>query len=422
MRYEYIAQQDNTPNMIDEGRLQVACFATDFGMPADGARARIMDGTKVIEELVTDSSGQTLEITLPAPPLEYSQQPNQPKPFGLYNVQVDMEGYEPCLIQGVQIFPDTTASQRVRLNPIRTDGSEMRTIAIKDHTLWGNFPPKIPEDAVKPLPPTTGFVVLREPVIPEYMIVHAGAPSDKNAPNYTVSFRDYVKNAACCEVYANWPEQTLKANILAIMSLALNRVFTEWYRGKGYNFTITNSTAVDQAFSYGRNIFDEISRIVDEIFTNYITKPGISQPLFTQYCDGNRSKCPDWLSQWGSKDLGDKGYSYIDILKTYYGHDVYLMQAAKVAGVPQSFAGQSLQTGSSGADVRVIQQQLNAISNNFPAIKKVKVDGIYGADTRAAVETFQSVFRLPASGIVDFATWYKISDIYVAVTKMAEMR
>jgi hypothetical protein len=228
--------------MVDEGRLQIACFATDFGMPADGARARIMDGEKVVEELITNSSGQTLEIALPAPPLEYSLQPNQPRPFGTYNVQVEMEGYEPSFIKGVQIFPDTTASQPVRLNPNRQNGDEMRVISIKDPTLWGDFPPKIPEDPVKPLPPPTGFVVLQEPVIPEYMIVHAGVPTDKNAPNYTVSFRDYIKNVACCEIYANWPEQTLRANILAILSLALNRVFTEWYRGKGFNFTITNST------------------------------------------------------------------------------------------------------------------------------------------------------------------------------------
>ena len=224
---------------------------------------------------------------------------------------------------------------------------------------------------------------------------------------------------ASCEIYANWPAASLKSNILAILSFTLNRVFTEWYRGQGKNFTITNSTAYDQAYSHGRNIFAEISQVVDEIFTSYITKPDIRQPLFSQYCDGVRVKREGWLSQWGSKDLADKGYSHLDILRNYYGSSVYIDTAAKVSGIPQSYPGYALTIGSSGDKVKVIQNQLNSISNNYPAIKKVAVDGVYGAGTAAAVKKFQEIFNMPINGIVDFATWYKISAIYVAVEKLA---
>ena len=262
-------------------------------------------------------------------------------------------------------------------------------------------------------------MVLPEVVIPEFIVVHAGRPTDASAPNYYVPFKDYIKNVACCEIYANWPEETLKANIWAIISLTLNRVYTEWYRGQGFNFTITNSTAFDQAFTYGRNIFDEISNVVDNIFNSYITRPGIRQPLFTQYNDGKRVNNPGWLSQWGSKYLGDQGRDAVSILKNYYGPNIYLENANKVAGVPSSYAGTPLQTGSVGPDVRTIQEQLNAISNNYPAIPKVRVDGIFGPETRNAVIEFQKIFNMPQTGIVDFATWYRISFIYVAVAGLA---
>jgi len=253
------------------------------------------------------------------------------------------------------------------------------------------------------------------------MIVHGGHPTNTSAPTYWVPFKDYIKNVASSEIYANWPEETLKANILAIISFTLNRVFTEWYRNKGHDFTITNSTAVDQAYNHGRNIFTEISMVVDEIFTTYITRPGIRQPLFAQYCDGRRVTCPNWLSQWGSKHMGDQGYDAVSILRRYYGSDIYLASAPKVEGIPSSFPGTSLQTGSSGPDVRTIQEQLNTISNNFPAIPKLRVDGIFGEETRNAVMTFQRIFDIPQSGIVDFPTWYRISGIYVAVARLAAL-
>lgn len=410
--------------LTGQGRLKLGVFDINVGRPTSDAIVQITPRgmrNQIIEELITDSSGQTPVINLPAPPLEFSMESRVSIPYSEYDVHILTEGFEPQTIEGVQILPNTTAYQDVRLRPITDYLWQTRVISIRDHTLWGIFPPKIPEDEVKELPPSTGYVVLPNPVIPEFVIVHDGRPEDISAPNYWVPFTDYIKNVASCEIFSNWPLSTITANVLAILSFTLNRIYTEWYRGKGYNFTITSSTAYDHAFTYGRNIYEEISTVVDNIFTSFITRPGIRQPLLTQYCDGKNVSCPDWMSQWGSKDLGDQGYTAIDILKRFYGYDVYLMQAEKVAGVPMSYPGTVLQTGSTGEHVRVIQEQLNTISNNFPAIRKIRVDGIFGEETRNAVETFQNIFRLSSDGIVGFSTWYRISDIYTAVTRMAEL-
>ena len=411
--------------LTDQGRLQIGTLEISAALPASGATVRITQRgqpANVIDELVSDSSGRTPTVYLPAPPVDYSMQLTDVRPYSEYDVSVIMDGFVHAYVEGVQILPDTTSYQDVRLRPGIAYPDDVDVISIKEHTLWGNFPPKVPEMDTKPLPPSTGLVVLPEPVIPEYVVVHAGRPEDTSAPNYWVPFKDYIKNVASCEIYANWPQQTIIANVLAIISFTLNRVYTEWYPSKGYDFTITNSTAFDHAFSYGRNIFQEISRVVDDIFTTFITRPNIRQPLLTQYCDGKRVSCPDWMTQWGSKQLGDEGYAAIDILKRFYGYDIFLMSANKVAGLPSSYPGAPLQMGSSGQNVRVIQEQLNAISNNFPAINKVRVDGVFGDETRRAVEAFQNIFRLASDGIVGFSTWYKLSQIYVSVTRMAELR
>jgi len=408
---------------MPNGRLQIGTFATDAGRPASNAVVRITprgNDNQILDELVTDSSGQTPVIDLAAPPLEFSLDGTD-KPYNEYDIRVIMDGYAPQTIEGVQVFPGVTAYQDIRLMPITGYEAQAQVISIRQHTLWGEFPPKTPEEDVKDLPPSTGFIVLPDPVIPEFIIVHDGSPNNASAPNYWVPFADYIKNVASCEIYANWPHETITANILAILSFTLNRVYTEWYRGKGYHFTITSSTAYDHAFSYGRNIFSEISSVVDSLFTTFITRPGIRQPLFAQYCDGKKITCPTWMTQWGSKALGDQGYKAIDILKSFYGQDIYLMQAQKVEGVPVSFPGTVLQVGSVGEAVRVIQEQLNEISNNYPAIPRVRVDGIFGEQTRIAVEAFQNIFRLSSDGIVGFNTWYKLSYIYISVTKMAEL-
>lgn len=398
------------------GTLEVSTFLRNIGMPAQDALVTISDPytNEVIEELKTNSNGEMPAIELSAPPIEYSMQYDLPRPFNQYNVSVNFEGYEEANITNVQIFDSTTAIQEVILIPT------YENIFIQYPTLWGDFPPKIPESEIKMLPFPTGLVVLPQPVVPEVIVVHNGVPDDTTAANYTVGFRDYIKNVTCSEIYATWPVETLRSNILAVLSFTLNRVFTEWYRGKGYNFTITSSTAYDQAFNYGRNIFKEVSDVVDEIFTTYITRPDIRQPLLTQYVDGRKVPPRDgWLSQWGSKDLGDAGYSALNILKSYYGDNIILKQAEKVEGVPMSFPGTVLKVGSRGESVSMIQEQLNAVSKNYPLIPKVIVDGVYGESTAESVRVFQQVFNLPITGEVNFPTWYKLSDVYVAVSKLA---
>ncbi len=408
---------------FQKGFLRVSVYDQSEGRPINNIEV-VIEGAgengNVIERLITDSSGNTEQIDLSAPNIEYSFEPqSEVRPYSEYNVTVNADGFEPYKIEGVQILQDTLALQNIFLRKREDNTSFENDIIISPHTLWEKFPPKIPEEAVKPLPEGDGFVVLPEPVIPELIIVHDGVPSDASKQNYYVPFKDYIKNVASCEIYPTWPIETIEANILAITSFTLNRVYTEWYRGKGYDFTITNSTAYDQAFVYGRNVFSEISEIVDYLFTTYITKPNILQPYFSQYCNGSDVTCPGWLSQWGSKELGEQGLDAVEILRNYYGSDIYLTSAEVVEGVPVSYPGSPLFFGSEGSSVRTVQEQLNAISDNYPAIQKLRVDGIYGQNTENAVKTFQEIFDLPSSGSVDFATWYKISAIYVAVEKLA---
>lgn len=403
----------------DTGQLRCGVFIKNRGMPVSGAKVIIRAEGRIVEQLTTDSDGQTESIRLAAPPLEYSLgEASGKQPYATYNISFEAPGFKSEHLDGVQVLPDVTALANTALEPQEQE-STPDTIIISPHTLWGDFPPKIPEADAKPMPEASGFVVLSQPVVPELIVVHDGHPDDSKAKNHWVPFKDYIKNVASSEIYPTWPRESIAANVLAILSFTLNRVFTEWYRAKGKDFTITSSTAFDHAFVPGRNIFAEISNIVDEIFTSYITRPGIEQPLFSQYCDGKRVQCPNWMTQWGSKDLADKGYSAVNILKNFYGNEVFLQQALKVAGVPSSYPGSSLGIDASGDNVRTIQRQLNAIADNYPGIKKIAADGVFGQATADAVRAFQGIFNMPQNGIVDFATWYKISDIFVAVTKMA---
>ncbi len=381
----------------------------------------------VVSNLPTNISGQTMLINLPAPDIKYSQTPgSEVKPYSVYNIEVIKSGYIDVIVDGVQILPNTVAIQDIELVKIentRFMRQEVEVIDIGPHTLWGDYPPKIPEDPNKPLPPPTGFVVLDYPQVPEFIIVHDGAPDDPSAPNYYIRYKDYIKNVASSEIYSTWPTTTIYANVCAIISFTLNRVFTEWYRGKGKNFTITSSTAYDHKFIFGRNIYENISLVVDDIFNLYFKRPSSQrQPLLAQYCDGVQVQCPGWMTQWGSKYQGDLGKSFDQILKYFYGDGIAFDRAQVVTGVPLSYPGYTLGIGSSGKPVTTIQRQLNRIAQNYPAIPKVKVDGIYGNSMAESIRKFQEVFRLPVTGAVDFATWYKISDIYVAVTKIAELR
>lgn len=258
------------------------------------------------------------------------------------------------------------------------------------------------------------------PYIPEYITVHLGTPAS-DAPNVTVSFSDYIKNVASSEIYPTWNTSAMEANILAQVSYALNRVYTEYYRSRGRNFDITNSTAYDQAFVNGRNIFEDISQLVDELFNDYIRRQGSVEPLFASFCNGTTVTC-EGLSQWGSEELAQQGYNYIQILRNYYGNDIELVIDAPIRGITTSYPGTPLREGDIGPNVTIIQTSLNRISQNYPAIPKITpVDGIFGPMTTAAVRKFQNIFGLAVDGIVGKATWYQLVQLYVGVLRLSEL-
>lgn len=258
------------------------------------------------------------------------------------------------------------------------------------------------------------------PFVPQRITVHLGTPNS-DAQNVTVSFSDYVKNVASSEIYPTWDESALRANILAITSFALNRVYTEFYRSRGYDYDITNSTAFDQYFVNGRSFFDNVSRIVDELFDDYLRRPGFVEPLAAKFCNGTTVTC-EGLSQWGSQNLAQQGYTSTEILDSYYG-DVEIVTNAPIQGITTSYPGTPLRRGTTGPSVVTVQASLNRIAQSYPAIPKIPVvDGIFGSRTEAAVRKFQEIFNLSPDGIVGPATWYALVRIYVAVTRLAELR
>lgn len=408
---------------MDQGTLQVQVTSATGAIPIENARVSIAysgDPESTIEELTTDNVGHSPVVSLNAPPLEYSMSPDQPQPYSEFTVRVESPGFQSVDVSGVEIFSGVQSIQGIRMRPTVVAQDELLNIVIPANTLYGDYPPKIAEAEIKPVN-ETGEIVLSRVVVPEYVVVHDGSPRDSTAQDYYVRYRDYIKNVASSEIYSTWPDSTIRANILAIMSFTLNRVYTEWYRNRGYDFTITSSTAYDHKWIYGRNIFENISLIVDEMFNNYLSRPNVKQPILTQYCDGQRVTCPNWMTQWGSKSLGEQNYSAIEILRYYYGEDMYINEAEEISGIPASWPGENLMEGSTGDKVRQIQEQLQRIARVYTAIPVITPDGIYGPATRAAVAAFQRTFGLPVTGIIDFTTWYKISELYVAVTRIAEL-
>ncbi len=419
----YAAQNDTMPSDTYTGTLKVSVRSTVGALPIENATVVLSytgDPNAPIETFVTDLSGQTPIITLPAPAPALSLTPQtEAQPYSEYNISVSAQGYEPVLVSGSELLPDRLSLQTIRLNPIPSEGAEKEIIVIPAHTLFGDYPPKIPEAEIKPID-DRGEIVLSRVVIPEYVVVHDGTPQDNTATNYWVRYKDYIKNVASCEIYSTWPENAIYANILAIQSFTLNRVYTEWYRNQGYDFTITSSTAYDQKWVYGRNIYENIDYLVDTIFANYLSRPGVKQPIFTSYCDGQQTTCKG-LSQWGSKYLADEGYPAAEIIRYYFGNDMYINTADQISGVPSSYPGYALYNGASGDKVLQLQNQLNRIARNYPAIPTIAADGIYGPATTEAVRIFQGIFNLPQTGVTDYATWYEISEIYVAVSRIAEL-
>lgn len=408
-------------NQIDTGRL---CFHVTSSslLPVSDAIITISSSSSFDDSSVTvvsDINGNTDYVVLDSPPISYSMTPENNQPYSLCNAKISVYGYNDQIISGIQIYPGVDITQEILLSPSSPYDGSYNPIVIDAHTLWEYYPPKIAEPDVKPVI-ESNEIVLSSVVIPETIVVHDGVPTDTTAKNYYIPYADYIKNVACCEIYSTWPDATIRANVLAIMSFTLNRVYTEWYRNKGYGFTITSSTAFDHKWIYGKAISENISRIVDEMLTSYISRPGVKQPILTQYCDGKRVSCPNWMTQWGSKALGDDGLTAAEILRYYYGNDIYINNAKIVSGIPSSYPGYVLEIGSSGKDVLTIQEELATISKAYPAIPILKADGIYGSKTAASVKLFQQIFKLPETGIVDYRTWYKISQLYVAVSKIAE--
>ena len=409
-----------------QGYLQVDVVSDANSFPvqdADIVIARTEEPDEIIEETRTNSSGQTENLPLDAPPLELSLSPEETeRPYAEYTIRITAPGFEPFVVSGTEVLADVTAIQGIRLRPLSNvpAGEQTETVTIPDHTLYGDYLPKIAESEIKPVI-ETGEIVLSRVVVPQTVVVHDGVPTNASAANYYVPYRDYIKNVASSEIYATWPRSAIVANVLAIMSFTLNRVYTEWYRNQGYDFTITSSTAYDHKWIYGRNIFESISVVVDDIFDNYLSRPGVKQPILTQYCDGRKVRCPGWLTQWGSCELGEAGYSPIEILRNFYGDDMYINTAEQISGIPASWPGYDLKIGATGDKVRQLQEQLDAISSVYTAIPDISPDGIYGPATAEAVRKFQSIFGLPQTGVVDFATWYKISHIYVGITRIAEL-
>lgn len=421
-------QETPTPTQVNLsafGSLQIQAVRSDNRFPIQNATVSLSipdTPDQIVEQTTTDASGQTDALRLSAPPLEYSLTPGSPQPYANYNIRITASGFKSVTIHGCEVLPDAFAIQPVQMEPEDDPAPQENPVVIPDHTLYGTYPPKIAETEIQPIN-ESGEIVLSRVVVPQTIVVHDGAPTDSSARDYYVPYRDYIKNVASSEIYATWPQAAITANVLAIMSFTLNRVYTEHYRNRGYDFTITSSTAFDHKWIYGRNIYESISVIVDEIFDNYLSRPGVKQPILTQYCDGRQVQCLQrgWMTQWGSCDLGERGYNPIQILRRFYGDSIYINTAEEISGIPASWPGYDLTIGSSGQKVQQLQEQLDAIATVYSAIPRVSTDGIYGPGTAESVSRFQSIFDLPQTGVVDFATWYKISHIYVGVSGIGEL-
>jgi len=399
---------------MPKGFLIVNVFFDDLGTPVKNASVKIT-GVNFEKIVTTDESGKTSVIELDAPDINLSQTSQEEiRPYSTYDLEITKAGLKTGSILNLEIFAGETAIQNVFLHENFSE-----TIDFPDHILWEPDEPKIPENPEKGDLPFIAFV-LPMVVIPEFIIVHDGAPSNHNAPNHIVSFTDYIKNVACSEIYSTWPRESLKANVHAIVSFTLNRIFTEWYRGQGFNFTITSTTQLDQKYIHNRTIYKSISDVVDDYFRYYIRLTGRVQPFLAQYNDGRRTNNPNWLSQWGSRDMAAQGFTAIQILRHFYTNNLDLHVADEVVGLPSSFPGYNLSVGSCGEYVQKIQIELNRIRGNFPAIPVISpADGMFNESTRRSVETFQRVFDLPQTGIINFATWYRISRIFTAVSGLA---
>ena len=408
---------------MQTGTLRIQLI-TGGALPVNDAVVRISaQSGEVLYEVAlpigSDGETQAFELDVPDMALSFDEK-EITAPYGLFNVQVLTGPFTQANVNGVQVFAGREALLVVNMLPRSAQfpsSTPPNIITIPPNAL--RLPPVPPGDTTTLLPQMPSPQLHTTPYIPETITVHLGVPTDFSVRNVTVSFQDYIKNVASSEIYPTWPEESIKANILAQISFVLNRVYTEWYRSRGYDFDITNSTAFDQYFVEGRNIFTNISQIVDEIFNIYIKKPGREEPFFALYCNGTTSTC-DGLSQWGTVDLANDGFSARGILEYYYGN-LDLVETDNLRGPFESYPGNPLIVGANGVPVRTVQEQLNRIAINYPSIPFVTVDSIYGPSTERSVRQFQRIFNLVPDGIVGKSTWYALSRVYVAVKNLAEL-
>ncbi len=400
------------------GYLQVM-VTTQTALPLRDVKITIIDSAsgKVLEEktIYTDQSGQTpiIELETVSKELSLDENNTQTLPYKNYDLIVEKEYFIRGQVMALQIYEGQTSLQEIGLIPRPTDyGNEFES------ELYRGQVQKLFDVQVN-LQEGDNNYVLTGVVIPETVVVHLGRP-DSPRDNVRVPFRTYLKSVAASEIYPTWPENALRANIHAQISFVLNRFYTEWYRSRGYNFDITSSTSFDQKYIHNRATFESTDRIVEEIFNTYVTRTTTKEPYFTEYCDGKQVTC-NGMKQWGTVDLANRGMNALQILQNYYGRDIVIRSSDNLGGITTSYPGNPLRRGATGENVRIIQAQLNRISANYPAIPKQNVDGVFGTGTENSVKTFQRIFNLSADGVIGKATWYKISYIYVAVKKLAEL-
>ena len=404
------------------GTLRVQTYAARESAPVTNVRIRLRNADQPSAqemEFFTDDEGNALDLELPAPPASLSLDENATqRPYSVWDLTADKEGYQTLTLNGLQLFAGQVTLAELELRPMQRLGAPAPlpdTFDVPPHHLYSPGSEASSSAPVQLCEPR----VLTVPIIPETITVHLGKPA-ASAQNVTVSFRKYIATVASSEVYPTWPEQALRANIHAQISLALNRIFTEWYPSKGYNFNITNSTSYDQYYVHGREIFEPMERITDDIFNTYVRRQGTIEPYYTEYCDGKTVSCPG-MKQWGTVDRANEGKNALQILRYYYGNDIEIVRTNNIQGIPQSYPGTALRRGDTGEAVRIIQRQLTRIAKNYPAFGNPGTDGVFGAATEASVKAFQKHFNLTADGVVGRSTWYKISYIYVSVKKLAEL-
>ena len=402
------------------GYLTAQARTAQDAVPIADVYIQILDDARnIIYEMTTDGNGETQ--TVPLETLDKSFSQNQYYtgiPYISYSVFAQKAGFNSVSVSDIPILDGETAILPIALVPMQ----ERQGIPTQTEIYVGKPAVAMQEARSQEGTVITPYAerVLRQVVIPNPITVHLGAPS-ASASNVQVPFTDYIKNVASSEIYPTWPDAALRANIYAIITFALNRVYTEWYRNKGYNFDITNNTAYDQYFVYGRPIYDSISKIVDEIFNEYVRRSGQNAPYFTSFCNGTTATCQG-LSQWGTVSLANRQLTPLQILRSYYPNDIEIAETNTITGIVSSYPGTALRMGSTGLDVQTIQTYLNRIRRNYPAIPAITDNaGVFGDSTRAAVSAFQRIFNLTSDGIVGKATWYKISSIYTAVARLGEL-